>query len=742
VTPHRGITRREFVRVSAAAGGGLLVAFTLPGCRPDARDDPPSARLNAWLAVSERGVVTITAPVPEIGQGVRTAIAMVVAGELGADWSAVRIVQADADSVFGPGQRAAGSGAVRYYWEPARIAAARARVALIAVAAERWGVTHDACTSREGRVRERSGDRSIGFGSLAADAANRVPAEGARPALRSVSDLYPVGVPTPGADVARIVTGEVAFGIDMVQPRMGYATILRCPVYGGTIRAVDDSAARAVPGVRRVVRVPAIGPAGRPSVAEGVAVVADSTWAAMRGRAALIAEWDEGPNAGESTDRLHRVCADLVARPARRVHDEGDVDRAFDAAACVVEGTYQVPFLAHVPLEPPNCLAHARADGCTLWVGTQVPQAARSAIAERFGWPQEAVTVHVARVGGGFGRRLAVDFIVEAVELSRIVGGPIQVLWTREDDLAHGFLRPMSHHRLRAALDRNGRLTAWLHRQAGTSRYAFRTGEDPADSEFFATDVPCGAVADYRLEYALCESNLPRGPLRAPGHNGLAFVIQSFVDEVALAAGRDPLAFQLELLEGLGRRPYERQGFPVIDHDRFRAVLAAAGRRLPWNASRPAGVGRGVAGYFSFGSYAAVAAEVTVDRATGAVRVRRAVGAIDCGIPVNPAGIAAQTEGAVMDALGAMLHQEITVEGGRVMQRNFGDYPLLRISEAPRVDVEIVATDHSPMGVGEPPYCPVAPAVANAICDATGVRVRRLPVDTVALRSATAAGGS
>jgi isoquinoline 1-oxidoreductase beta subunit len=732
------LSRREFVRLSASAAGGLVIAFALPGCGKalTGRTPAESSRLNGFLAIDTDGIATVTIPVPEVGQGVRTSLAMLVAEELEIPWEDVRVKQADAAASLGPHPFAGGSWSVRGYWEPLREAGATAREALKGAAAARWNADPETCTAVGGRVQHRASRRTASYGELAAEAASRpIPQQ---VELKRPSDFRIIGTSRRNLDSEQIVRGSAEFGLDVRVPGMLRAVVSRCPAYGGTVRRIQDEAARRVPGVREVVRIAALGDAERPYVPEGVAVLADSTWAAMQGRDVLRVEWDTGPNAGESTDRLHARCQTLLASRAPTYLESGSVDAGLRRAAVRVDATYQVPFIAHAPMEPMNCVVHVRDGGCEIWAPTQIPVPVRGAVARRLELPEEAVIVNVTRVGGGFGRRLSADFVLEAVQVAQAVPAPVQVVWTREDDMRHGFLRPFSHHRLIGGLDAAGNLTSLLYRQAGTSRYAFRDGQAPGRSEFRAGTYPAALVPHYRLEYALAESNLSRGPLRAPGLNAFAFAAESFIDEAAHAAGRDPLEFRLGLLGAPRDLPYDEDD-PLFSTARMAQVFRAAARAGDWGRPLPAGRGRGIAGAFTFGSYAAHVVEVSVDPTSGQVRCHRVSSAIDCGRAVNPNGVRAQVEGGVIDGLSAALHAEITVEEGRIMQSNFHDFALLRCSQAPEIAVHIVGSEAAPTGVGEPPYPPVAPAIANAIFAATGARVRELPFGAARVRRAVEA---
>lgn len=719
-------TRRTFIAASLGAGGSLLLSCRVDpprGIRSTTTDT--ATVLNALVEISGNGTVRIYAPVPEIGQGVRTALPMLVAEELDCDWASVVVVQAPAGERFGPRQRAAGSRSVRAYWQPPRMAGATARTMLIMAAAQRWECDPSECRTERGAIIHEATNRRLGYGAVASAAATILAPEAIR--LKTPGNFRLMGTPVRNVDSAAIVGGEIVYGWDVRRPEMLRAVVARAPVYGGRLRSFDDAAARRVKGVRAVQQMASAGVPGRPYIAEGVAVLAESTWAALQGRDALQIEWDPGPNAAESNDRLHALCEKLIASPAEVIRDEGDVEAALRRSAAKLDVTYKLPFLAHVCMEPLSCVAEVSDGHCELWAPTQFPLVLRNSIADSLKIPPESVTVNVTHIGGGFGRRLSPDFVMEAVQLARAAGKPVQLVWTRDDDIRHDFYRPFSYHRLIGGVDEHGNVSAWLHRQAGTSRYAFRTGEPAHASEFSINNFPAGLIPNLRLEYALARSNLPRALIRAPGENALAFAIQSFIDELAAASKSDPLDFRLRLLREDRDLPFDEDD-PVISTLHMMRVLQLAADRSEWRSSLGLNRGRGIASHFMAGTYVAWVAEVSVNPESGALKLDRFVGAIDCGAVVNPLGVAAQMEGAVMDAAGAALYQQIIFKAGRVEQGNFADYPLLRLNEAPEVEVHIVESQDAPTGVGEPPYPPVFPALTNAIYSATGKRIRQLPV--------------
>jgi isoquinoline 1-oxidoreductase beta subunit len=492
---------------------------------------------------------------------------------------------------------------------------------------------------------------------------------------------------------------------------------------------VRDEAARRMPGVRAIVHLDGL--PNPTELVQGIAIVADTTWSAEQARRLL--QVDLSPATSPKVTDSQALAAEFrtrIARPGAVLRADGDLDGALGSAAKVVTADYEVPFLAHAPMEPVNCTASVTGAGagCEIWGPMQDPGGASDLVARVCGIRPERVTVHLTRAGGGFGRRLLSDYAAEAALVSKAVAGPVQVMWTREDDLGHDYYRPAGIHRLTAGFDGRGNVVAWLHRLVNTSRYAFAGRvADAVQSEMYADDFPAGSIANLRYEYAPVPCDIPTGAWRSTLHSSNAFAVQSFMDEAAHAAGRDPLAFRLALLEPGRVRQYRGHGGPEFDTGRLAAVLRLAAARSGWGTPLPAARARGIAGHFTFGSYAAHVAEVSSD-VDGAIRVHRIVCAVDCGLVVNCSGAEAQVEGGVMDGLGAALHGEITVKAGRVEQRNFDGYRLLRLNEAPVVEVHFVPSSRSPTGLGEPPLPPVAPAVANAWFALTGRRLRRLPM--------------
>jgi isoquinoline 1-oxidoreductase beta subunit len=514
-------------------------------------------------------------------------------------------------------------------------------------------------------------------------------------------------------------------------PGQVYASVERCPWLDGKLVKLDASAARKIPGVIDIVTVEGPAPGAPYTVlANGIAVVADSTWAAFEGRKALSIEWDHGPHVTESSASLRSQMATAMARPGQRVLDDGDVDSALDSAHSVSTAEYFVPYVSHAPMEPQCCVVHVREDGAEVIAPVQMPSGASRMVSQLTGLDRLTITVQMTRLGGGFGRRLSVDYVAEATLIAMAVKRPVKLQWTREDDLRHDFYRPCGLHRLSAGMDASGRITAWRHQLASPSKYYRRanvTEDKMWEAELYPDDPPRRLVPNVQLEYYPMRSGVPRGSWRAPAHCANAFAVQSFIDELAVRAGEDPLRYQLALLGESRELPYEQHGGPIFDPGRLAGVLRLAADKAAWGEQLPDNRGRGIAGHFTFGGYVAYVVEITV--LDGDLRVDRVVGAIDCGLVVNPNHVIAQMESGVHDGLSTALRLAITVQGGRVQQSNFDDYPLASLAQSPRVvDTHIVVSPYPPSGVGEPPISPLAPALTNAIFDATGKRIRTLPI--------------
>jgi isoquinoline 1-oxidoreductase beta subunit len=734
--------RREFLKVSLTSSGALLLvpALARDALAADAPPTAPANPLGLYVRIEPDNRVVIGARCPEIGQGVKTSLPMILAEELDVAWEQVVVEQLPLGVVIEPGsppawkwgpQGAGGSTSVSTAWQDLRQVGAQGRWLMRAAAAKRWNTNLDDVRTEAGLVVHPHGRRAS-YGELAADAAAlRLPTEPLP--LKSPAEYRIVGRPQRVVDAADIVTGRARYGIDVREPGALVAVIARCPCFDGDIERYDDSAAKRVAGVRAVVVVPGPKP-GEPitaNLATGIAVVADDTWSAIKGREALQVTWRQGPHAAESSASLDAQCAQLLAGQGRVVRDDGDFHAARAAARLVIEARYRVPFVSHCPLEPQNAFVHVEKDRARVIAPLQMPGAAARAVVAVTGLPREAVQVGMTRVGGGFGRRLTADYVAEAALVSKLTGQPIRLVWTREDDLQHDFFRPFGHHHLVAAIDEPGRVAGWTHRLASTSKHYRRPevkSEDLWQPELYPDDFPARLVPNLRLEWHDVQSGITRGSWRAPAHTANAFVVQSFLDEVAHATKRDPLALRLEMLGEDREFDYAQHGGPKFSTGRLRGVLQKVATEIGWGRRLPRRRGLGLAAHFTFGGYAAHAMEVEVSR-DGDLRFHRVVCAVDVGQPVNPLGIEAQMEGGTIDGLSTALNLETTIQGGRVVQRNFADFPLLRMAEAPeRVEVHIVPSSASPVGCGEMGIPTAAPALTNAIFAACGVRLRNLPI--------------
>jgi len=713
--------RRAFLKAGAAAGGGLLLSVRLPVSMRDAEAASPTAAdrfaPNGFIRIGRDGRVTLIVHKAEMGQGVYTSMPMLVAEELEVGLDQVHLEPAPPDHTLYADpllhQQATGnSTSVRGAWEPLRRAGATGRAMLVSAAAQSWKVDASSCRAERGTVIHVPTGRRVTYGALA-DAAARLPVPDTV-TLKDPKDFRLIGTPAKRLDSPDKVNGKAQFGIDVKVPGMKVATVAACPVFGGKLAGVDESKAKAVTGVRQVVRLD-----------NAVAVIGDHMWAAQRGLRALDIRWDEGPHATLTTADIVQQLDAASQKPGVVARKEGDVARAMAGAARKVEAVYQTPFLAHATMEPMNCTVHVRKDGCEVWVGTQVQTAAQAAAAEATGLPLAKVRVHNYLLGGGFGRRLEVDFITQAVQIARQTDGPVKVVWTREEDTQHGVYKPYFYDRLAAGLDEQGMPIAWSHRLTGSSVMArmvppaFKNGLDP-DTIEGAVEPPY-TFPNMLVDYVRQEPpGIPTGWWRGVGPTHNVFVVESFIDELAAAAKKDPFEYRRALLAG---------------SPRARGVLELAVEKAGWGKPLPSGRGRGISLVHAFGeTYIAQVAEVSVSK-EGDVRAHRMVVAVDCGMIVNPDTVKAQMESGVNFGLGAALFNEITLKGGRVEQANFNNYRALRINEAPVIDVYLVKSAEAPGGIGEPGTCGVAPAVTNAIFAATGKRLRKLPVDSAQLRS-------
>lgn len=725
------LSRRRFVGASLLAGGGLLFELALPMVARGADGTEPRL-LTAFIRILPGNRFVIGGKNAEIGQGAKTALPMMIAEELDVDWDQVTVEQTHADQTLFGAQSAGGSRTTAREWLPMRQAGAAARQMLVMAAARKWNVPEDGLTTASGMVKDRRSGRAIAYVDLASEAALLTPPDPAALKLKDPAQYRIIGQPIPGVDTPAIVAGKPLFGIDVAQPGLLHAVLETCPAVGGRFTSANLDAVRALPGVRHVLTIAGNGEAE--SQLDGVAILAESFWAANKARESLEVVWDDSAQAGFSTEGYAaQAAAALGGKAAGEVLRKGEPDAAFAAATRTVEARYDYPFLAHGTLEPQNCTALFKDGALEIWAPTQNPENGRGLVAKALGIAPEKIRINLTRIGGGFGRRLMNDYMVQAAAIAaKVPGMPVKLLYTRQDDFRRDFYRPAGWHAFSAALDGEGKLTAFRDHFVGfgTAQAPVRAGELPGGM------VPANLVNAVLLEQDLLATNLPTGWLRAPGSNALGFVSQAFLDEVAEAAGKDLPTLMLDLLGAPRALAGEGRG-PAFHTGRARGVIEKVVAMAGWEgrAKLPKGRGKGFAFYFSHAGYFAEVVEVSVS--DGQVEVHEVWAAGDVGSQiVNPLNALHQVQGSVIEGLGqALAGQKITQVAGVVEQANFDTHPFQRIDATPRINVEFVITDNPPTGLGEPALPPVIPALVNAIHAATGTRVRSLPVELASPRA-------
>ena len=722
------LNRRQFVQTTAYAGAGLAIAFRLPEI--PANSEQVVFGPNAYIRISSDNVVTLSITRSEMGQGVRTNLPATLAEELEVELSSVRLDQAMPGARFkGIRLRTSGSGSSSGTFMALRKAGATAREMLISAAAQQWNVNRSSCRAELGFVVDRSG-RKLSYGKLA-EAAARLPVP-ENPPLKEAKDFRLIGKPLKRIDGPAIVRGQATYGFDVRVPGMLFAVMERSPYLGGKVSSFESRRALAVEGVRHVVPI-------QTGIFNGVAVVADNTWAAMKGREALEIKWDKGPHSEFDSEQFLTKLQSAFSEEGFPIRREGDTAEARKNAAGWLEAVYEYPFQAHAPIETMNCTADVRSNSCEVWVPTQTPETAQADVMKALNLPSESVKIHTTMLGGGFGRRLFVDYVHEAVELSKAIGKPVQLMWTRSDDMRNGFFHPASVEKLSAGLDANKRVTAWLHKSVGSdlSMFGPPTEEEKKDIHRYANDgSPWGAYDNpytfpsMKVDYVPVDSPVPTGPWRAVEYPARVFARESFVDEIAHASGQDPLQFRINLLQPGGILTL---GPRKIDRTRMIRVLELLREKSGW--TKPLATsdnrlrGRGVAlNIYHAGSYVAQVAEVSVARDFSDFRIHRICCAVDCGFVINPAGLEGQVESGITWGLSATLHGKIDFRGGRAQQGTYQDFRVMRMNEMPNIETYLVPSTERPEGFGEHPVPPVAPAVANALFAATGKRMRSLPI--------------
>ena len=742
-TISKTLDRRSFLRITGLAGGGMMVALYVDMPALGQGQAPPPLSPNAFIRIAENGAVTIMAKNPEVGQGIKTMLPMIIADELDVEWSAVTVEQADVDQAKYGGQIAGGSFATPNNWMPMRQVGAAARHMLIAAAASTWNVPATECTTSSGRVLHTSSDRALGYGAVATKASALTPPDFSTLTLKTRSQFKIIGKTVPGVDNSKIVTGKPLYGIDLKLPGMLFAVFEKCPVFGGKVVSANLETIRLMPGVKHAFVVE--GGTELTGLLPGVAIVADSWWLAKSAREKLQVKWDEGATARQSSALFAQRARELSTQPpARWMRSDGDIDAALASAAKTVEGAYFYPFLSHAPLEPQNCTAQFSNGKLEMWAPSQTPNNGLQLTAKTLGLNTTDIVMHLTRIGGGFGRRLSNDYVVEAAWIAKVVNGaPVKLLWTREDDMRHDFYRPAGFHFLKGGVDASGALVAWRDHFV-----TFGEGDRTAASaDMNAMEFPARYIPNFGYGRSLMPLGVPTGAMRAPGSNGLAFVIQSFIDELAVAAGKDPLQFRIDLLSReplpLPPPPAPAPGAPAgrgggrgggpgggFNPARARGVLELVREKSGWvTGTRAEGTGRGVAFHFSHQGYFAAVVDVRVDSGNK-IKVTKVCVAGDVGSQIiNPGNALQQVQGSAIEGFSHAMGWEITIDRGRAVETNFHQYQPLRMPQVPGVvEAHFLETDNPPTGLGEPALPPIPPALCNAIFAATGKRIRSLPL--------------
>jgi isoquinoline 1-oxidoreductase beta subunit len=700
-TAEAGVSRRDFLKVSALAGGGLMISFYQPlSANAEVLTAGEPFAPNAFLKITTEGLVTLVNPNPEVGQGVNTSLPMLVGEELDVDWSKVTVEQGWLDPVNFERQVAGGSGSVRTSWPTFRKAGAAARQMLVEAAAKEWNVNAGECYTEKGLVIHKPSGKRLDYGALASKASGLpVPAD---IKFKDPKDYKLIGSRIPNVAIRSIVTGKMPYGIDTRREGMLYAMVARPPAFGKKLKSVDDKAALSMPGVKQVVKLD-----------NSVAVLATSTWEAKKGRDALKLDWEDDGKL-ESTSGHQEMMRQLIQGNAEQPkRNDGDVAKAMADADKTVEIVFEAPFLPHAPMEPMNFFAHVTDDGVEMYGPVQTPARTRTAVSKALNIPEEKIRVGMSRMGGGFGRRLQADYSEEAARIAALAKVPVQVIWTREDDMTGGYYRPTGMYRYRAAIDKNKELSGWHLIAAGVNSQNLSR----------ENSFPAGAVPNFRVDSHNIQSKVTTGAWRAPNHNFIAFCEESMVDEIAAALGKDPVAYRLELLDRAAASQFGKVDYDV---NRYKAVVKLAAEMGGWGKQGVNGIYKGFGAHFSFGTYVAQVADVSIQG--GKPKVHKVYCAVDCGRVINYSGAENQIEGGIVDGLGHALYGELTLINGETQQKNFNTYKLVRMPDAPQIEVKFVKNEIDPMGLGEPCLPPVVAAVCNAIFAATGQRVKRLPI--------------